>query len=67
VVATFIGIIPLTTVFAAIGAGLGDVLAAGGTPDLSVVLSAPVLLPLIGLAALSVAPMAWRRWRGRDA
>jgi uncharacterized membrane protein YdjX (TVP38/TMEM64 family) len=63
-VATFIGIIPLTTVFAAIGAGLGDVLAAGGTPDLSVALSAPVLLPLVGLAALSVAPVAWRRWRG---
>jgi uncharacterized membrane protein YdjX (TVP38/TMEM64 family) len=61
--ATFIGIIPVTTVLVSIGAGLGDVLEAGGTPDLSMVLSVPVLLPLIGLAALSLAPMAWRRRR----
>ena len=61
--ATVLGIIPATTVLAAIGASLGDVLAAGGSPDLSVLRSPPVLLPLVGLAALSLAPVAWRRWR----
>ena len=66
-VATFIGIIPATTVFASIGAGLGGVLEAGRTPDLSIIFSAPVLLPLLGLAALSLLPVGWRYWNGKNA
>jgi hypothetical protein len=54
-------------VFAAIGAGIGAVLARGERPDLSVILSAPVLLPLLALAALSLLPVAWRALKGRDA
>ena len=64
--ATFIGIMPASFVFAGIGAGVGSVLAAGGQPDLSVIWSAPVLLPLLGLAALSLAPVIWRHWRARN-
>ncbi len=67
VAATFLGIIPGTAVFASIGAGLGSVVAAGERPNLAVIFSAPVLLPLLGLAALSLAPVAWRQWRRRDA
>lgn len=63
--ATLLGIIPATAILAAIGAEVGDVLTAGGTPDLSLLGSPPVLLPLAGLAALSLAPVAWRRWRGQ--
>jgi uncharacterized membrane protein YdjX (TVP38/TMEM64 family) len=66
VTATLIGIAPATFVFASIGAGIGDVLARGGRPDLSAILSWPVLCPLLGLAALSLLPVAWRRWRARD-
>lgn len=65
VAATFLGIIPGGAVFASIGAGVGHVLDAGGTPDLSLILSAPVLLPLLALAALSLAPTIWKRWRAR--
>lgn len=61
--ATLIGIAPGTFVFASIGAGAGEVLAGGGTPDLSLILSLPVLGPLLGLALLSLLPVAWRRWR----
>lgn len=61
--ATFLGIIPGTAVFAGIGAGLGQVFDAGGTPDLSIIFSPGILLPLLGLAALSLAG-AW--WRGRS-
>jgi uncharacterized membrane protein YdjX (TVP38/TMEM64 family) len=62
--ATAIGIAPATTIYSALGAGIGDVLAAGGQPDLFVVFTPPVLLPLLGLAALALAPAAWRAWRG---
>ena len=61
--ATVIGILPATFVYASIGAGLGHVLAEGGRPDLSVIFTPHVLGPLIGLAALSLLPVAWRRWK----
>ena len=63
--ATFLGIIPGGAVFASFGAGIGHVLDAGGTPDLSLILSAPVLLPLLGLAVLSLLPPLWKRWKTR--
>lgn len=65
--ATLLGIIPATVVFASIGAGVGVILQQGGTPDLSVALRPAVLLPLAGLAALSLLPVAYRRWRARTA
>lgn len=64
---TFLGIIPATAVFAGIGAGLGEILAAGGRPDLGVIVSPGVLLPLIGLALLSLVPVVWRRIAARRA
>ena len=67
VAATVIGIIPAVVVFASIGAGIGGVLAAGQTPDLSIMVSAPVLLPLLGLAVLSLLPVGWRYWKGENA
>ncbi|HUA76438.1 MAG TPA: TVP38/TMEM64 family protein [Acetobacteraceae bacterium] len=63
--ATFLGILPATFVFASIGAGLSMVLAAGRSPDLSLILSPAVLGPLIALALLSLLPIAWRRWKLR--
>ena len=65
--ATVLGIIPATFVYASIGAGFGDVLATGGRPDLAVIFSPRILGPLIGLASLSLLPVAWRRWRRSDA
>lgn len=62
--ATFLGIIPATAIFASVGAGLGDVLAAGRTPDLGVLLSRGILLPLCAMFALSLLPVVWRRVRG---
>jgi uncharacterized membrane protein YdjX (TVP38/TMEM64 family) len=56
-VTTFFGILPGGIVYTSIGAGLSDVIARGETPDLGVIFTAPVLLPLIGLAALSALPM----------
>jgi uncharacterized membrane protein YdjX (TVP38/TMEM64 family) len=62
--ATFIGIMPAAFVFASLGAGVGSVLAAGRPPDLSLIWSPSVLLPLLGLAALALLPVGWRYWSG---
>ena len=60
---TALGIIPGTTIFASIGAGVGAILAAGETPDLSLIFSPMVFGPLLALAAISLVPILWRRWK----
>jgi uncharacterized membrane protein YdjX (TVP38/TMEM64 family) len=61
--ATLLGIIPGTVVYAWIGADLGSVLAAGRRPELGLIFSPPILLPLLALAMLALAPVAWRHWK----
>jgi uncharacterized membrane protein YdjX (TVP38/TMEM64 family) len=64
IVATMIGILPGTAVFAAFGAGLGDVFDRGETVSLKSVLSPTLIAALVGLGLLSLLPIAVRRWRG---
>ncbi|MFN3280728.1 MAG: TVP38/TMEM64 family protein [Tabrizicola sp.] len=59
-VSTYLGIIPGALVFTSVGAGLGEVFARGEAPDLAILFTAPVLLPLLGLAALAALPMLLR-------
>ena len=63
-VSTYIGIIPGALVFTSVGAGLGEVFARGAAPDLGVIFTPPVLLPLLGLAALAALPILLRAVRG---
>jgi uncharacterized membrane protein YdjX (TVP38/TMEM64 family) len=67
VIATFLGIIPGTAVFAAVGNGLGAVFDQGKTPDLSIIFQPAILLPILGLAVLSLLPVAYNHWRDRKA
>jgi len=57
IITTFLGILPGGLVFTSIGAGLGDVFASGGEPDLGVLLRPNYLLPLLGLCALALLPV----------
>lgn len=61
--ATFLGIAPATFVFASVGAGIGDVIRSGATPDLRILFSPGVLLPLLGLALISLVPVFVRHRR----
>lgn len=61
--ATALGILPGTFIYSGIGAGLGELFARGETPDLAVVFEPFVLVPLLGLALLSLAPVVWRRFQ----
>ncbi len=60
--ATFLGIIPATFVFASLGSGLGEIVE---EPDLGIVFHPSVLLPIIGLAVLALIPVAYKHWRGK--
>ncbi len=58
--ATLIGVLPVTFIVSSIGSDLGAVLAAGHSPDLSILFAPRLLLPLIALAALSLLPILLR-------
>src|SRR5271156_1734568 len=62
VLATFIGIIPATFVFASLGSGLANVVE---EPGLAVLLRPSVLGPIAGLVVLALIPVGYKRWRGR--
>ena len=65
VVATLIGIIPGSLVYASVGNGLGAVIDAGGTPDFGTIFETEILLPLLGLAALALLPVLYRKYHAR--
>ena len=61
VLGTFVGIIPGSYVYASVGAGLGSVFDQGGEPSLKGALTPQVLVALVGLALLSLVPVAYKR------
>ncbi|HEX4184755.1 MAG TPA: TVP38/TMEM64 family protein [Stellaceae bacterium] len=60
ILATFLGIIPGTFVYASFGNGLGKVV---GEPGPGVLLRPSVLGPIIGLVVLALIPVWYKRWR----
>lgn len=63
--ATFLGIMPATFIYSGIGAGIGDLLARGETPDAGVIFEPGILLPLVGLGVLSLGVTLYQRRRAR--
>jgi len=64
-VATAIGIIPGTFVYASVGGGFGAVLDEGGRPDLSIIYQPAILGPILGFALLALVPVFYKRYRAR--
>ncbi|MEQ9519384.1 MAG: TVP38/TMEM64 family protein [Parvibaculum sp.] len=62
VAATFVGIIPGTFVFSSVGNGLGAIFDRGDEPDLGIIFQPEVLIPILGLAVLSLVPVIYRRF-----
>ncbi|MDX1655488.1 MAG: TVP38/TMEM64 family protein [Candidatus Competibacteraceae bacterium] len=65
VLATGLGIIPGSFVYASVGNGLGAILERGETPDLGLIFNPEILIPLVGLALLALLPVAYRKLRNR--
>jgi uncharacterized membrane protein YdjX (TVP38/TMEM64 family) len=64
-ISTFVGIIPGSLVFTSVGAGLGEVFAKGETPDLGIIFEPHILLPILGLTALSLLPVIIKAVTGK--
>lgn len=65
VIATLIGIIPGTAVYATFGAGLGAIFESGTELTLKGVLSPELIAGLVGLGVLSLLPALYKKIRGR--
>ncbi|MEL7201980.1 MAG: TVP38/TMEM64 family protein [Pseudomonadota bacterium] len=65
VISTFLGIIPGSVVYTSVGAGLGEVFERGETPNLGIIFEPHVLLPILGLAALSLLPVVVKAVTGK--
>ena len=65
VITTFLGIIPGALVYTSVGAGLGGVFERGETPDLGIIFSPQILLPILGLCLLAALPIVLKAVRGK--
>lgn len=66
VLATFIGEMPVTFVYASLGSGLGRLFDHGVRPDFHLLAQPEIFLPLIGLALLVLIPTVWRTLHARS-
>jgi uncharacterized membrane protein YdjX (TVP38/TMEM64 family) len=62
--ATVLGMLPGSFVYASVGNGLGAIIARGEEPDLDILLEPEILGPLLGLAALALLPVIYKRLKG---
>ena len=67
VVASFLGMVPSSLVYASVGSGFGHVLARGGKIDLKILAEPQIWLPLMGLGLLALMPLLYRGLRARVA
>jgi len=68
ILTTFFGIIPGSLVYASVGAGLGAIFDKGGEAKLGGLMLQPkVLFPILGLIALSVLPILYKKIKGNPA
>ena len=63
VTASFIGILPVSVIYAGLGSNLNLLFARHQRPDLHLIMRPGLLLPLLGLAILALTPILLRRFR----
>jgi uncharacterized membrane protein YdjX (TVP38/TMEM64 family) len=67
ILASLIGMAPGSLVYSSLGSGLNHAFATGQEPNLSIIFQPQILLPLVGLALLSLLPIVVRKIRGKKA
>jgi uncharacterized membrane protein YdjX (TVP38/TMEM64 family) len=63
--ASFLGMVPSSFVYAGIGAGLGHIFASGEPVTMHTLFSPRIYLPIAAMGGLALLPPLWRYWRRR--
>lgn len=64
-IGTLIGIIPGSFVYCSVGNGLGALFEKGEAPDLGIIFEPAILVPMVGLAVLSLIPIIYKRTKAQ--
>ena len=64
-VATVVGILPASVIYASLGSGLDKLFDRGEHLDAHFFMAPHIMVPLVGLALLSILPIIHHQWRGR--
>jgi uncharacterized membrane protein YdjX (TVP38/TMEM64 family) len=65
ILATFLGIIPGSMIYASVGNSLNHLLEMGQKPNLKIIFSPEFFFPLLGLALLSLLPVLYKKFKER--
>ena len=65
VIATYFGIMPATFVYALVGDGIGAVLDQGQELDPGIIFESRFIWPIVGLVALALIPVVYKKIKGR--
>ena len=65
VLTTFFGILPGSFVYVLLGNGLGFLFDQGKTPNMNIIFRPSILVPILGLAILSLIPIIYKRIKAR--
>lgn len=65
VIGTFIGIIPGSLIYVSIGQSLNSLFARNVKPNLGIIFEPQILLPLLGLAIISLLPILYKYFKSR--
>lgn len=63
--ATFLGIIPGAFIYASVGHGLSTLFDSNQLPNLNIIFTPPILLPLLGLAILALLPVLYKFYKSK--
>lgn len=64
--ATFLGIIPGTIVYVSVGNGLGIIIDQGKEPDMGIIFSPEIFLPILALAFLALIPIIYKKIKQQE-
>lgn len=64
--ATFLGIIPGSFIYTSVGNSLNHLFEVGQTPNLKIIFSPELFLPLLGLALLSIMPILYKKFKDKN-
>ncbi|MBK2125265.1 TVP38/TMEM64 family protein [Fangia hongkongensis] len=65
-IGTLLGIIPGSFIYAWVGSGLGFALSQGESINMKIIFAPQILLPIIGLAILSIIPIVYKKLKAKN-